>query len=210
MDPLVLMNDVEQATERLLNDISDMSLSKPSGLPGWTVEHVIVHLTEGADAMAGLLTWARTGAEPPAQRSPGLREASERFADAAAALPAEAWTTVLPSTGQPAAALPWARLREIEVHHVDLGLGYTPADWSDAFALRLLREIVTDAGPDAQPLILQPLGVDHRITLGDTGDTTPVVSGPTRTLAAWLAGRDDGSELTVSPDGILPVPTPWK
>ena len=63
-------------------------------------------------------------------------------------MPAEAWTFHLPSTGQSAAAVPWARLREVEVHHVDLGTGYTPADWSDAFALRLLREIVSGYAGD--------------------------------------------------------------
>ena len=80
-----------------------------------------------------------------------MRAAHERFADAAAAMPAEAWTFHLPSTGQSAAAVPWARLREVEVHHVDLGAGYTPADWPDAFALRLLREIVGGADRDGPP-----------------------------------------------------------
>jgi maleylpyruvate isomerase len=28
---------------------------------------------------------------------------------------------------------PWRRLREIEVHHVDLGIGYLPEDWSEEY-----------------------------------------------------------------------------
>jgi hypothetical protein len=61
-----------------------------------------------------------------------------------------------------AAMLPWARLREVEVHHVDLDAGYTPEDWSDAFALRLLREIVTGAKPDAPAMVLRPFGSNTR------------------------------------------------
>ncbi len=60
-------------------------------------------------------------------------------------MPAEAWTFHLPHWGRSAAFVPWARLREVEVHHVDLGRDYTPEEWPDAFALRLLREIVSGA-----------------------------------------------------------------
>jgi maleylpyruvate isomerase len=138
-----------------------------------------------------------------------LRAAHDRFADAGAAMTAEAWTIPLPSTGQVAAAVPWGRLREVEVHHVDLGAGYTPADWSDAFALRLLREIVTGAGDDWPAMWLRPYGLEHALTIGSAPDP-PVVGGPTRSLAAWLAGRADGSDLTVSPDGELPNLAKWK
>jgi maleylpyruvate isomerase len=125
-------------------------------------------------------------------------------------MPAEAWTVHLPPTGQSAAAVPWARLREVEVHHVDLGLEYTPADWSDAFALRLLREIAAGAKSDGPAMLLRPFGLDHPMPIGTPDDSSPVVAGPTRSLAAWLAGRADGADLTVSPDGELPTPTFWK
>ena len=41
-------------------------------------------------------------------------------------------------------------------------------------------------------------------------DEPPVVGGPTKSLAAWLSGRGDGADLTVSPDGELPTPARWK
>ena len=231
MDPLVLMTDVDAATERLLRTMEDLDpsvVSEPSRLPGWTVGHVLTHLARNADAYTNLLTWARTGLETPAYRSPearaegieagaarplrehieDIRTAHERFADAAAAMPAQAWTFHLPSTGQSAAAVPWARLREVEVHHVDLGRDYTPANWSEAFALRLLREIVTGTPPDF-PLVLRPHGLEHPLAIGDD-PAAPVVGGPTRSMAAWLAGRGDGADLTVSPDGELPTPPRWK
>ena len=149
VDPLVLMTDVDDATERLIRSaeaLDDGAVRAPSALPGWTVGHVLTHVARNADAYTNLLTWARTGVETPAYASPAartdgiedgadrppaeqiadLRQAHERFADAAAAMPAEAWTFFLPSTGASAAAVPWARLREVEVHHVDLGKEYTP------------------------------------------------------------------------------------
>jgi maleylpyruvate isomerase len=231
MDPLVLLTDVDRATEQLLRtaqDLDPVSVAAPSPLPGWTVGHVLSHLARNADALTNLLTWARTGVETPMYASAqaraagieegaagplraqieDLRAAHERFSDAGAAMPAEAWTVVLPATG-PAAAVPWYRLREVEVHHVDLGARYTPADWPDAFALRLLREIVAEATDKWPPMILRPWGTDHPMTIGD-GAGAPVVGGPTKSLAAWLAGRADGADLTVSPDGELPVPARWK
>jgi maleylpyruvate isomerase len=232
MDPLVLLTDVDRATEELLRTAQDLdpaSLGSPSRLPGWTLGHVLTHVARNADAQTNLLTWARTGVETPMYASPEAREAGiekgatrplreqiedikashERFADAGAAMPAQAWTVVLPAIGQPAAAVPWARLREVEVHHVDLGDRYTPGDWSDAFALRLLREIaaVATGGPS---MTLRPWGFDHPLKIGSPSDADPVVGGPTKSLAAWLAGRGDGTDLTVSPDGELPVPARWK
>lgn len=231
-DPLALMTDVDQATERLIRTaerLDGAAVTAPSALPGWTTGHVLTHVARNADAYTNLLTWARTGVETPAYASAtaraegidagagrplaeqiaDLREAHERFADAGAAMPAEAWTYFLPSTGASAAAVPWARLREVEVHHVDLGAGYTPEDWTDAFALRLLREIVSGSKGDGFAVVLRPHGVDHPLSIG-SGDGATTVGGPTRSIAAWLAGRADGADLTVSPDGELPQPPRWK
>jgi maleylpyruvate isomerase len=230
MDPLVMLTDVDRATEQLLRTAADLdpaTVSAPSLLPGWTVGHVLTHVARNADALTNLLTWARTGVETPAYASPAARDAAieagagrplreqiediraahERFADAGAAMPAQAWTFHLDFIGLPAAGVPWARLREVEVHHVDLGAGYTPADWPDAFALRLLREIV--AGLPGPPMVLRPHGIEHALTIGSAPDA-PVVGGPTKSIAAWLAGRADGADLTVSPDGELPTPARWK
>jgi maleylpyruvate isomerase len=125
---------------------------------------------------------------------------------------AEAWlrpTRSVTGAVTPATHVALSRWREVEVHHVDLGLEYTPADWSDAFALRLLREIVGAVSPDAPALVLRPFGLEHRLTIG-TGENAPTVGGPTKSIAAWLAGRADGGDLTVSPDGELPIPPRWK
>jgi maleylpyruvate isomerase len=232
-DPLVLMTDVDRATENLIRTaegLDDDVIGRPSLLPDWTVGHVLTHVARNADAYTNLLTWARTGVETPAYASPearvkgieagaarplreqidDIRTAHERFADAGAAMPAAAWAFLLPATGQSAAAVPWARLREVEVHHVDLGLSYGPGDWSDAFALRLLREIVGGAGAEWPAMILRPYGLEHPLTISAAGDSAPTIGGPTKSIAAWLAGRADGADLTVSPDGELPTPAKWK
>ncbi|GIE85010.1 maleylpyruvate isomerase family mycothiol-dependent enzyme [Actinoplanes regularis] len=235
IDPLVLMTDVEQATEALLRTaegLDDSVIGEPSALPGWTVGHVLTHVARNADAYTNLLTWARTGVETPpyasveartagieagagrplAEQIADLRAAHERFADAAAAMPATAWTFRFPAVVPSAAVVPWARLREVEVHHVDLGRGYTPVDWSDAFALRLLREIAGDLPASAPAMVLHPAGVDHPLVIGSPSGAAeaPAIGGPTRSIAAWLAGRADGADLTVSPDGELPQPARWK
>jgi maleylpyruvate isomerase len=223
------MTDVDLATDRLLSTAAALDdVTAPSLLPGWTKGHVLTHIARHADAFANLLSWARTGVENPAYASPqaraegieagaarpldeqidDIRTSHERLADAAAAMTGEAWTFFIPTRKQTAATLPWARLREVEVHHVDLGAGYTPEDWSDGFALRLLREIAGTA-PSSPAVLLRPFGIEHTVTIGDAGDHTPTVGGPTRAIAAWLAGRGDTTDLTVSPDGEFPTPATW-
>jgi maleylpyruvate isomerase len=229
MDPLVLLTEVDRATELLLRTAADLDpavVTTPSRLPGWTVGHVLTHVARNADKFTRQLNGARTGvavegyapgqrdrdidegaARPLRDQIEDLRAAHDRFADAAAAMPAHAWTVPI-EPGLSAGGVPWARLREVEVHHVDLGQGYTPADWSDAFALRLLREVSTGVD-DVPAMILRPYGIDHPITIGSSA-SAPVVGGPTKSLAAWLTGRGDGADLTVSPDGELPTPPRWK
>ena len=230
IDPLVLMTDVEDATAALLGaaeTLTDDDLGAPSLLPGWTAGHVLTHLARNADALTNLLTWARTGVETPAYASPearaagiaagaarpvaeqlaDLRAAHDRFADAAAAMPEAAWAAPVP-LARSAAAVPWLRLCELEVHRVDLGHGYTPEDWPEAFALRLLRAIVTDPPAGSPAMVLRPSALGHPLVIGP--GPGPVVGGPVRSMAAWLTGRADGADLTVSPDGELPQPARWR
>lgn len=234
-DPLVLMAEVDRATGRLLRRVEGLdaaAVDGPSLLPGWTRGHVLTHLARNADGLTNLLTWARTGVEapqyvswdrrnadiedgarrPPAEHSADLGTACARFAAAADAMPADAWTVQLDlSSGpQPAARVVWRRLREVEVHHVDLAVGYQPADWSEAFAHRLLHEVVSGyrERDDAFPVVLRAVDLSHELTIGDP-EGAPVVTGPSYAVAAWLIGRDDGSKLTVTPEGPLPIPPDW-
>lgn len=235
MDPLLLMVEVDRATDRLLRTattLDETGVSGPSLLPGWTRGHVLAHLARNADSYVNLLTAARTGEHLPqytsraardadiergARRTSAvhqvdLRESAARFADAADAMPAEAWAAAVESSRgrRAAAALVWGRLREVEVHHVDLAAGYAPADWPEAFSQRLLHELVADLNerPDVPALVLSPTETARELILGKPAGTT-TVSGPAHELAGWLSGRAGGDRLTVDPDAPLPAPPSW-
>lgn len=238
IDPLALAPEADAATARLMETLDRTpadALAAPSLLPGWSRGHVLSHLARNADALRNLLTWARTGVETPAYpsaaaRAAGIEEgarrpldvqiedvraASQAFADDAAAMPAPAWSAILDDMG-PAAAVVWRRLREIEVHHVDLDLGYAPADWPPAFAQRLLHEAATfrpRSTGDLPGVVIQADEMSHALTLGGATsggrEATVTVSGPACELAAWLCGRPPGASLTVTPAGPLPALPDW-
>lgn len=61
-----------------------------------------------------------------------VHRSSARCDEACAAVAAEVWerpTLGLVGGESPASFLAFSRWREVEVHHVDLGLGYQPDDW---------------------------------------------------------------------------------
>jgi len=228
-DPLALLVELDRATRRVLATAETLTdPSAASALPGWAQGHVLTHLARNADGMCNLVTWARTGVPTPQYpsreyRDKGIeagagrplpeliadvRDSAQRFASAAADLPAEAWTVelALPDGAQKAAMIPWRRLREVEVHHVDLGAGYTSADWPESFAHRLLHDVSKDRVGLSLTLVPDSLG--HPVQVGSGGG--PTVSGPAHALAAWLTGRSSGSDLSVDPAGPLPTVPDWK
>jgi maleylpyruvate isomerase len=224
------MAEVDHATARLVAGMEgiDADPVAPSLLPGWTRGHVATHVARNADGLVNLLTWARTGVRTPQYASREQREAditagagrswraltadvrdsAARFRRAADALTAQQWVSQLdlPQGSSPAARIPWRRLREVEVHHVDLGLAYGPADWSESFAHRVLHEVAGDL--DGVSLTLRAEGVGHPVPVGAGGP--PEVRGPAYALAAWLAGRSTGTGLTVDPPGPLPAVPDWR
>ncbi len=161
-----LSDQIDQATQRLLGTartITEPDLRAPSLLPGWTRAHVLAHLARGADAMRNLLVGVRTGQDRPAYasaeaRQAGIehgasRQASELVADLADSamalrtvarqLPDAGWQVpvrILDSAAFPAAELLTRRMVEVELHHCDLGAGYTPAGWPPFFAAMELAE----------------------------------------------------------------------
>lgn len=161
-----LSDQIDQATQRLLGTariLTEPDLRAPSLLPGWTRAHVLAHLARGADAMRNLLVGVRSGQDRPAYASAAARQAgiehgtrmrpgelAADLADSAMALrtvarqlPDEGWQVpvrILDSGPFPAAQLLTRRLVEVELHHCDLGAGYTPDDWPPAFAAMELAE----------------------------------------------------------------------
>lgn len=161
-----LSDQIDHATQRLLGTariLTEPDLRAPSLLPGWTRAHVLGHLARNADAMRNLLVSVRTGQDRPAYASADARQAdiehsaslraSELAADLADSamalrtmarqLPDAGWLVpvrILDSAPFPAAELLTRRLVEVELHHCDLGAGYTPADWPPAFATMEVAE----------------------------------------------------------------------
>jgi maleylpyruvate isomerase len=236
------MARIGEATDRLLASagaLTDTGVREPSLLPGWTRGHVLTHIARNADGLGNLLRWARTGITTPMYASREARQADIEagagrsaadlaadvqataiaFAAEAASLPDEAWTAQVQGlTGPPIpgrSVLDW-RLRELEIHHVDLAVGYRPGDWPGEFVTASLPGVAGEfAGREDTPsCLLQPDGSGlgpFQIGPEQTTGQPVLVRGSPASLLAWLIGRDDGSSLRVSPNGAArPVLPPWR
>jgi maleylpyruvate isomerase len=228
---LALVDDVQESTQRLIESaerLDDPAVAQPSRLPGWTRGHVLTHIARNADGAVNLMTWARTGVVTPqyasleqrvidieagAGRSAAgqlsdVRDSARRLAEAFDATPAPAWTAELTWTNGrvgSAALVVWFRLREVELHHVDLDVGYASDDWAEAFAVRMAVAIGRDYSerPDGPRLVLRCPEVGHDVVFGEPGGE--VIGGPVRDAVAWLTGRGDGATLS----GPLPAVPPF-
>jgi maleylpyruvate isomerase len=229
-DPDRLRARIDAATGRLAATaagLTDAQAREPSRLPGWSRGHVLTHLARNADGLRNLLIWARTGVETPQYPSHQARDAgieagagraaaalaqdvqqsAAAFAAEAATLPPAAWAALVRGRNGPAHPA-WftlvRRLGEVEIHHVDLGAGYAPADWPAPFVGdQLERAAGQFAGRDDVPAcVIEVAGTGQRFAIGpaSAGRVTDVVTvaGKGCWLLAWLTGRDAGSALSVT------------
>jgi maleylpyruvate isomerase len=227
---------VTAATERVQSTAADLeedALRHPSLCPGWSRAHVLSHIARNADGLTNLLTWASTAVETPMYASAESRNAdieagasrtrdeivddldtsAHRFAAAVASVPDDAWEREVrmgpAASGRtiPARRVLWMRLKELEVHHVDLDANYSPQDWAPWFVSRALAETLRTFGrrDDVPALTLVMDGVTER--LGTGGDLT--ITGSATPILAWLTGRSAGEDLRVDPPGPLPALPPW-
>jgi maleylpyruvate isomerase len=206
-----------RAHARLLDHLahlSDEDAAAPSLLPGWTVAMLVTHLARNADSHRGMVEGAAVG-EPRRQypsaesrdadialgrgRAAGevvadLRGAVDALDAAWAALPEARWSGhALTTDGLPnlVADLPFQRWREVEVHLVDLGLGFTHHEWDPAYVATELEQCV---GALDDRLAI---GTGVSLTASDLGRTwaagaervTMRVEAPAADLVAWLLGR---------------------
>ncbi len=173
-----------------LDGLDDETARRPSRLSGWNVGHVLTHLARNADSHVRMLEGASRG-EALEQYAGGyeqraadieagagrradvlradVRSAAVRLEEAWTAAPTEAWDGHGLARGRrwECRDLPFHRLREVELHHVDLGLGYEITDWPDGYVARELPEALAklaDRVPDANAR---------------------------RRLLAWIVGRAD-------------------
>ena len=236
VDPRSALGELRTSTERLmlsLSDLTDAQAREPSRLPGWTRGHVVTHLARNADGLVNLVRWAATGEPTPMYASPEARataidegagrpamelrldlaDACRRLDAALDAMPEAAFGRVVPvraGVEVTGGEIPLLRIREVEIHHDDLRLDYTPAHWTAAFAARSLDQITPTLGGRDMPVgSLHSTDTDRRWRVAPTG---PELSGPEIALLAWLTGRSDGDGLLLdgaSPSTPIPRAPQW-
>lgn len=175
----------------LITGADDSVARRPSLLPDWTVGHVLTHLARNAATMCRRVEGAMRGevveqyvggaAGRVAEIEAGAaRDARQIIDDAVqcavrvdqlfADLPHDCWARPVKTVRggeHPVAVLPYRRWREVEIHLVDLGMGFTSNDWPPELVDRMLPNLVTG--------------------LPDRADS--------RELAAWLLGRGSPPHL---------------
>ncbi|MFF1546792.1 maleylpyruvate isomerase family mycothiol-dependent enzyme [Streptomyces sp. NPDC058291] len=220
------LESVREATARLLTAVAALdnaSAAEPSRLPGWSRGHVLAHIARNADALVNVLEGRpmyadaqvrdadieRDAPRPPAVQLADLRESAARF-QAVGDAPADWSRTVELRNGvvDAAARVPFRRWAEVELHHVDLGVGYELEDLPQEFVVRE-TEFLTDRF-DGHPEV-PPTRVTDGTRAWRTGRKADgpevTVAGAPADLLGWLAGRRDGSALTAD-GGPLPALPP--
>ncbi|GGS87479.1 maleylpyruvate isomerase family mycothiol-dependent enzyme [Streptomyces cinerochromogenes] len=216
---------VREATDRLLNAVAELdnaALAEPSRLPGWSRGHVLAHLARNADALLNVLQdrpmyasaeareadIERDAPRPLEAQLADVRESAARF-QAAGDAPADWTRTVELRNGvlDSAAGVPFRRWAEVELHHVDLGIGYELEDLPAEF-LERETDFLADrfSGHPDVPATRLTDGTRAWTTgraAEDPGGPEITVTGRAADLVGWLAGRRDGSALEVR-GGALP------
>jgi maleylpyruvate isomerase len=175
--------------------LDEATMRRPSTLPGWSVGHVLSHLARNADSIVRRLDAAQQGKhveqydggaqgradeiERGSTRSAAsivddVIAADERVERTLASASPEVWDQDVAAGAAvsrlvKASHLAFGRWCEVEIHHVDLGLGYRPEDWSDEFVERMLPRMLNTL----------PSRCDRRVLLGWTlGRTAAPSLGP--------------------------------
>lgn len=169
----------QAALNRTLPALRPDDLAEPSGLPGWTRAHVLAHIARNADSVVHRLQGAidnlvvdqydggtvgraaeieQTATMPLDELVAYVRDSSAEVEKLCAAVPDDAWGRLSRAHwgGEvPAAAVVYSRWQEVEIHHVDLAMGYRAGDWPEPFAQHMLPKLLAELPDraDARPLV---------------------------------------------------------
>jgi maleylpyruvate isomerase len=188
----------------LLVDSGTLDVGAPSRLPDWTRGHVLAHIRQSGDGNVRMLEAAMRG--DVGRQYPGGLAGRAADIEAEAALPAEEqvdrlrrsiWTlegcwassSWVGSGEAPFGViqmvdLPFARLREVAIHHVDLDIGYDFDDLPEPYVVLELRRM------EMRWEARQPEGMTQLPSLAVAADP--------RTRLGWLMGR-------LEIDGLAPA-----
>jgi maleylpyruvate isomerase len=230
--------DLRSSSDRFLAALAGARLTEedvrqPSLLPGWSRAHVLTHFARNADGIAATLHGAVLG-EPRAMYPGGQagrdadieagasRSADELVEDVAAAAAAldRAWSDMTPQAWDvdaltrrgpvPAWRTIGMRWREVEIHWVDLDIGYGPADWPAVFVDSQLPpladpERLAPRLPDGVAVDVVATDTGRRWSAGDEARRS-TVAGPSWALLCWLVGRPGPVRAEL---GAPPPLAPW-
>ena len=176
--------------------LTNAQVRAPSELPGWTRGHVLTHLARNADGILRTVDGALRGEE--VERYPG--DSRDREIEAGAPRPAavlvddavnaanaltDRFTPINDAhlwdrpTAEHRTTGSWlySRWREVEIHRVDLGLGYLPSSWPCSFVATALPDIAASRGLAGQ---------------------VAAMIGPDWAKLCWLIGRTDHARSAIS------------
>lgn len=216
-----LLAEADRALAGTLARMTQEDLAGPSLCTGWSRAHVLAHLARNADALQHLVRWAVSGQETPAYAS---REQRDQDIEEGATQPIARLRADVISASDAFRArveslrgrtdlhpvevgggrldgdqVPWARLREVTYHHVDLDLGFTFAQAPPEVVRAGLVEAVDRLGRAGSPP-LTLIGTDGRHWHVAGGGTE--VHGRAADLLLWVT-RGIQQDLTAH----HPLPT---
>ncbi|MGL5406102.1 MAG: maleylpyruvate isomerase family mycothiol-dependent enzyme [Propionibacteriaceae bacterium] len=221
-----LRSRILEATQRLLGatiSITDEQWQQPTLLPGWTRAHVATHLASNADSLSQLIDQICDGIPNPCYQLASLDDlerGSERQAlELQIALDtatnnlsknslrldnaqSQVLVTLPDGNRIKTKDLPLAHLFEVEIHHVDLNIGYTIDDIPNQVAYWILLWASQKLANDYPELSVQlaPMGAPQ-IELGKFPHES--LAGSPQALLGWATGRLSKHSLTGS---LLPSP----
>jgi maleylpyruvate isomerase len=192
-------NDSQRRLTDHLLGLPDTDPTQPCALPDWTLGHLLTHIARNADSTLRMLSGLAQYWKGPESRNADIqlgarRQWGELVEDVRTTGEAvskrldevDDWSGLITTTTapRPKVMVPDLRRREIEIHRVDLGLGYGFADLPSDFVRAETRwlEMMWQA---RQPMGMTPLPAAVR-------------ERPEYERLAWLFGR-------ISIDGVDPA-----
>lgn len=238
-EPRELLAELHASTTRLLTGIdaeewTEPEVAAPSLCPGWTRGHVLAHIARNADSITATLEGALRGeivkryphgwdarnkdiddgaARPLAAQLSDVRESAARLDDAFEAIAAaDAWDRPT-DRDRPASDWVWWRLREVEIHHVDLARSYPATQWPTVLIATQIPETLATLDERMD----EPIRVEIESaaipeldgltwTSALSGEPT-LVRGPDWAVLAWLLGRPAAAHDALT---ATPPLRPWK